>query len=73
LYGQARTHSQPAERRDQLPWASILAYRNLLVKLVEGQVGTARPERQLHDQCAVGQEANAEHPHIDMYIESNRI
>src|SRR6218665_1116168 len=36
-----------------------LADRDLLGKLVQGQVGTARPERRLYTECAAGQKANA--------------
>src|SRR6218665_2420114 len=50
-----------AERRDRLPWAPTLADRDLVDKLVQGQVGTAKPERRLYTECAAGQEANAEH------------
>jgi len=44
------------------PGPSTLADRDLLSRRVQGQVGTARPERRLYTQCAAGQEAKAEHP-----------
>ena len=38
-----------------------LADRDLLDKLGQDQVGTARPERRIYTKCAAGQKASAEH------------
>src|SRR5688572_12778171 len=53
--------SQQSEGSDY-PEPPTPAYRGLLGRLVQGQDGIAKPERQLYIRCAVGQEANAELP-----------
>src|SRR5688572_27490145 len=59
--GTATTPSQQSGGSDY-PEPPTPAYRGLLGRLVQGQDGIAKPERQLYIRCAVGQEANAELP-----------
>src|SRR5688572_6683108 len=44
------------------PRPSTPSDSGILGRLVQGQDGIAKPERQLYIRCAVGQEANAELP-----------
>ena len=54
-------HLSQQSERIGYPGPPTLADRDLLGKLVQDQVGTARPERRLYTECASGQEASAEH------------
>jgi len=59
--GTTRTHSQQSEGISAiLSLAPTLTDRSLVDRLVQGQVGTTKPEFRIYHQCAVGHEANAE-------------
>src|SRR6218665_396616 len=63
LYGQTGPPEHPSQQSEGIgyPGLPTPADRDLLGKLVQDQVDTARPERRLYTECAAGQEASAEH------------
>src|SRR6218665_3772725 len=63
LYGQTGPPEYPSQQSEGIgyPGLPTLADRDLLGKLMQDQVGTARPERRLYTEYAAGQETNAEH------------
>src|SRR6218665_1802728 len=63
LYGQTGPSEHPSQQSEGIcyPGLPTLADRDLLGKLVQDQVGIARPERRLYTERAAGQEASAEH------------